>query len=396
MASKRAIEPESFPFFNYKNFSFCLGLDTDDGVWLSGHSASQYDPDRGRIVVNGDIVAQSRVAYDKIGRLLRAVGLDFSNVVRTIDYVTMKGIEDYPRTADVRREVFGANPPATSVMVVDALLRPEALIEIEVVASRTPNAAANPTWAGADPLHRSAGRRVGNVLYISAVQPVLPGTNQIVAPGDVVAQTRRIYETVTDVLRAAGMGWGNIVKTVEFLTPDALPQYRYTGRVRKEFMEPAYPGATGIIMSRLQHPEAMITVDFIAAEGEREVLNPGWKRYEKLTYVPAVKVGNIVFMAGQGALDPETEQCVHDGDVVAQSRYIYQNMARVLEVAGAGPDAMVKTIEYVTPAGLADYRRTADVRKEIFAQPFPASTGVVCERLLRPEMMLEVDAIAIL
>jgi enamine deaminase RidA (YjgF/YER057c/UK114 family) len=68
----------------------------------------------------------------------------------------------------------------------------------------------------------------------------------------------------------------------------------------------------------------------------------------------------------------------------------------VLSAAGAGPQNLVKTIEYVTPHGLSDYKKVADVRANLLKTPYPASTGLICEALLRPEMLIEVDPFAIL
>ena len=54
-----------------------------------------------------------------------------------------------------------------------------------------------------------------------------------------------------------------------------------------------------------------------------------------------------------------------------------------LAAAGGGPQNLVKTIEYVTPAALECYRGVADVRSKLLREPWPASTGLVCEALLR-------------
>lgn len=393
--SKKPIEPSHFPFFDYRRYTFSLGLDTREGVWLSGHSASRFDPARSGMVVEGDMVQQSRTAYEKIGAILKAAGLSFKDVVRTVDYVTPSGIEEYASTAVVRRETFGEDPPATSTVVVNSLLRPEALIEIEVVACRGKHAPVDPGWP-TDGLFRSPARRAGDLLYISAQLPVRPGTDRVVVTGDIVAQARQIYDNAGALLRAAGLGWENLVKTVDFLTPEGLPAYRETGVVRRDFLGHAFPAATGIIMKRLAHPDALLQVEFVASSARRETVNPGWSRYDKLTYVPAVRAGNLLFLAGQGSLNPNTNAIEHVGDVVAQTRYVYQNIGKVLAAAGAGPEAVVKTVEFVTPEGLPRYRATASVRQEFFKAPFPAATGLVCDRLLRPEMLIEVDAMAVL
>jgi enamine deaminase RidA (YjgF/YER057c/UK114 family) len=101
-------------------------------------------------------------------------------------------------------------------------------------------------------------------------------------------------------------------------------------------------------------------------------------------------------MSGQGSLDPSTGQVMHKNDVVAQAEYIYCNIITLLKAAGAGPENLVKTIEYVTPHALAEYRNVAQVRSALLCTPYPASTGLICEALLRPEMKIEVDPFAIL
>jgi enamine deaminase RidA (YjgF/YER057c/UK114 family) len=217
-----------------------------------------------------------------------------------------------------------------------------------------------------------------------------------VGAGDIVAQTAYIFEQAGKMLAALGLGFQNVVKSVDYLTSEGLAQYKGTGRIRKQHLGPIYPCAAGLLMPRLLHPEALIQYDFIASRDELECINPDWTRYEKLTYSPAVKAGKLLFMSGQGALDPATERVVHENDVVAQAEYTYRNIIKVLEAAGAGPQNLVKTIEYVTPNALADYRSVAGVRAALLQTPYPASTGLICEALLRTEMKIEVDPFAIL
>jgi enamine deaminase RidA (YjgF/YER057c/UK114 family) len=87
---------------------------------------------------------------------------------------------------------------------------------------------------------------------------------------------------------------------------------------------------------------------------------------------------------------------IFENDVVAQAEYTYGNVLKVVAAAGGGPQHLVKTIEYVTPAALEGYRNVAGVRSKLLREPWPASTGLVCEALLRPEMLIEVDPFAIL
>jgi enamine deaminase RidA (YjgF/YER057c/UK114 family) len=71
-------------------------------------------------------------------------------------------------------------------------------------------------------------------------------------------------------------------------------------------------------------------------------------------------------------------------------------IARVLEVAGGSLRDLVKTVDFITPAALDDYRVTGRVRRELLGPDFPAATGVVVNRLLHPQYLIEIDAIAVL
>lgn len=375
-----AIKPARFPWFDYSRYSFSLGLKSASGTYLSGHTASEYDPAAKRIVVRGGMTDQVRTAYAKIGAILEAAGLGYSDVVRVVEYVRPEGIERYAEAAAVRAEVFGKHQPVVNTVPVKSLLRPEAFIEIEVTATASAQAS--------EPL-------TSGVVFLPTIQPV-DDHGDIVGKGDVVAQTQAIFERAGRMLAALGLGFEHVVKTLDYISSAALAAYKGTGRVRREHLGPVYPGAAGILMPRLIHPEALIQYDFIATRDVPVAVNPGWTRYQKLTYSPAVRAGKLLFMSGQGALDPATERVVFDGDVAAQAEYTYQNILKVVETAGGGPQHLVKTIEYVTPAALARYREVARVREKLLREPWPASTGLVCEALLRPEMQIEIDPFAIL
>ena len=388
-----ALRPDSFPWFDYSRYTFSLGLGHGERAYLSGHSASEYDADAGRIVVKGGMAEQARTAYAKIEAILGAAGLGFGDVIRLVENVTLDGIDHYAEAEGVRAEVFGEHTPVVSTVCVQRLLRPKAWIEIEVVAgpAEAPvRLSSNGRAAYAD------AREAAGIVYLASALPV-DERGQLVGEGDLLVQTEQVYDNISRRLQALGLDESHIAKTVDFIHPDALEAYKHTGKVRKERLSAPYPGATGILMPRIAGPPgALLQVDVLATREPMEPVNPGWDRYDKLTYAPGLKAGNVLFLSGQAALDPETEQAVHADDVVEQARYTYDNLLKVLETAGAGPEHLVKTIEYVTPEGLDGYRGVAGIRQELLHEPYPASTGIVCGGLLRPEFKIEVDALALL
>jgi enamine deaminase RidA (YjgF/YER057c/UK114 family) len=387
-----ALKPRNFPWYDYSRYTFSLGLGAGDRAMLSGHSASEYDADTREMVVKGGMREQARTAWAKITAILEAGGRSLREIVRVVEYVTPEGIERYADAAAVRSELLGDNRPAVGIVVVNRLLRPQALIEIEVEAEpAAPPPLAERGWPPAAAAARAAA---GGLIYISSILP-LDDAGAVLAPGDLVGQTRAIYRRAADILSALGLGMDRVVKTVDYLTPAALPNYRKTGAVRREFLGPVFPAATGIIMKRVAHRDAMLQIDFIASRHPPAAINPGWMRYAEVTYSPAVRAGEMLFIAGQTALDPHRAVPMHPGDVAAQAAYVYDNILQVIAAAGGSPEHLVKTVEYVTAAALECYREVAGVRSRMLRAPFPASTGCVCETLLRPEYLIEVDAVAI-
>ena len=114
---------------------------------------------------------------------------------------------------------------------------------------------------------------------------------------------------------------------------------------------------------------------------------------ERYTYSPALRVGNLLFISGTTATD-ENGQIVAPGDIVGQTRYIYEKFAELLAAAGAGLEHIVETTEYITTT--ENYRGTADVRRAIFRPPYPTATGVIVAGLLRKGTLIEISAVAVL
>ena len=127
---------------------------------------------------------------------------------------------------------------------------------------------------------------------------------------------------------------------------------------------------------------------------KREMITaPGTTWPERYTFSPALKTGNLLFLAGTTAVD-EHGTLVAPGDIVGQTRYILEKLGRLLAAAGAGFEHVVETTEYITTT--ENYRGTAAVRREFFRPPYPAATGVIVAGLLREGALIEISAIAVL
>ena len=108
-----------------------------------------------------------------------------------------------------------------------------------------------------------------------------------------------------------------------------------------------------------------------------EVITGGSPWPSRYTFSPAVRAGNLLFISGTTAGD-ERGQLVGPGDIVAQTRYIFQKFGRLLRAAGGGFEHIVETTDYVTTT--ENYAHTAAVRREFFGDRFPTATAEISIR----------------
>ena len=118
-------------------------------------------------------------------------------------------------------------------------------------------------------------------------------------------------------------------------------------------------------------------------------------RRKQFTWSDAVKKGKIIAISGTVATDLN-HRTVHAGDLEGQVRHIYESVKRLLESMGAHMDDVIKTTDYIAPGAVADYVKTAAIRREYFREgSYPAAAGVVVHSLLRPDWLIEIDFLAV-
>ena len=111
------------------------------------------------------------------------------------------------------------------------------------------------------------------------------------------------------------------------------------------------------------------------------------------THVVEVTAGRPVYIAGQVALDP-SGAIVGPGDIRTQARQVFNNLRAALEAVGAGFDQVVKLTFYLVDATQLPVVR--EIRDQyVNTQQRPASTAVEVRRLVHDDVLIEVEAIAV-
>ena len=107
-------------------------------------------------------------------------------------------------------------------------------------------------------------------------------------------------------------------------------------------------------------------------------------------YSPAVRAGDFIFVAGQGPIDPETNQ-FSLGTIQHETRVVLNNIKRILEGCGAGMSDVVKCSVFL--ASGRDFAAMNEVYAEFFGHAKPARTTVEAQ-FASPPMKVEIDCIA--
>jgi hypothetical protein len=238
--------------------------------------------------------------------LLKDAGLGPFDVTEAVEYLTMDGLNR-------RDEIAAARPSlttGTSTMVVEGLVRDYGFLEVELVAG--------------GPDHQ---------LRLQQILPV-DRAGAVIAPGDFVTQCDVVVELAVDELERLGLDASNIVRLVQQTTPDTRTDYRNAGAARKRLLGPSYPASTGILSPGLPRDDVLVALDVWASMEAKEVVNPGWNAFDDLTFSPAVRVRDLVYISGTTAWDPETGGTVAPGDLAAQTEFVYEQIGLICEAAG--------------------------------------------------------------
>jgi 2-iminobutanoate/2-iminopropanoate deaminase len=108
-------------------------------------------------------------------------------------------------------------------------------------------------------------------------------------------------------------------------------------------------------------------------------------------YSQAIRANGFVFVSGQVAIDPVTQQVI-TGDVAAQTDRALRNLSEILEAAGSGLGKVVRATVFLKNIG--DFAAMNEVYGRYFSSAPPARSTIEAARLPK-DVLVEIDVIAL-
>jgi enamine deaminase RidA (YjgF/YER057c/UK114 family) len=376
-------------------------------VFLSGANALQQDGVAGL----GDPAAQANAALDRLEQALSAAGGSLANLTKLTTCVVDRGYRSEVYAVIARRL---PNVRAVSTgLVVAGLPLAEMIVQIDAEAA-IPSAAPRHTrpytfdnWHGQGfPWEGSMVLATDDEFFVRGQTGAGLDHSGAKAkgrtPADAAAQADLAMTNLMTLLAEAGAAREDICKITVYIgdrayRPAVYPMIgRHLGEVR--------PVSTGIITTGFARPEILFELDTVivrkrggAPHRRLRPYHSSAARYglhgQKLDceFCMAVVAGDRVILRGQTGVGLD-EKLHGVGDARAQAEQAMRNVETLLQEAGARLADVVKATVYVTDrAFLAEVNET--VLRRLNASP--ALTSVIVKGLASPELLMEVDIVAI-
>jgi len=336
---------------------FSAAVKADGLIYVSGTLGSQ-----------GDAKAQTKQVLDNISATLKTAGSSMANVLSTTVY--LKNQSDVAGMNEVYRTYWTKDPPARTTVVVPLLN--EGLVEISAVAvpDGGQRAVVNPSEWSSSPNPYSYAVRSGNTVYLSGLIS-RNGKDNTPIKGDMAAQTKAVMDNAATVLKAAGVGFGDVVSARVYISDNAA--FQDMNNVYRTYF-PTDPPARATVKAALTAPDYIVEVTMIAVRGggKTAFTTPnadGTAGTKNPNLSSAIRIGNRLYVAGILG-----NTASNKGDVKGQTAETMTRIGRTMKAAGFDWNNVVEGVVY-----LPDLSKFNDMNasyREPIAKDFPARATV--------------------
>jgi enamine deaminase RidA (YjgF/YER057c/UK114 family) len=240
--------------------------------------------------------------------------------------------------------------------------------------------------------HYSRALRVGDTVLQSGTTAIDRQGN-VCGAGDVARQVEAIMKIAEWSMGKAGGRLADVVRARIYLTDIAVSDA--AARALARYFRDARPASTLVQVNALARPTQLVEIELDAVDGtgaSAQRISSGGPLEDVYAYSRAVRVGDRVFISGSTALRAGGVE--GPGDMYRQTRATIETILRALAEAGGAPGDLVYTKTFLTDLGkAADYTRAF---VEALGDVRPVSTLLGVPALVRPELLVEIEAEAVI
>ena len=243
--NKQIVMPQGSPSWKrYDSLTFSPGFFVGDHwFWMSGTTGRRYNQATGKDVYPDGIESQQQIIWKyTLGEILKEAGIDADTVVRTTDYVHPSALSEYRRKGYSRIAGEGPEGNAREVLVVNRLLKSDALIETDATCYLGPDKEiiSPAEFPGASAV------RCGKVIFCSSQGPMDYKGGFVVGKGYFKAQVEQTYQNLETILNFAGASLKDVVRTTEITSPQTYFEQPFLNQMRKKVFGTDLPAVTTI------------------------------------------------------------------------------------------------------------------------------------------------------
>ena len=352
IAQGRQIIPGPMP-----NLPFSAAVRADGLIYVAGTLSAE-----------GDIRAQTRKVLEDMSGILQKSGSSLANVASVNVYLTKA--DDFAAMNEVYRTFWPKDPPVRTTIVSDLVIA-GALVEMSMVAIPTggERVVIHPGDWIKSPNPYSYGIRSGDTLFLAGLVS-RNGKDNSVVEGDMTAQTKTVLDNASQILKAAGMSFDNVVSSRVYVTDGT--KFQEMNKTYQTFF-PKDPPARATVIAPLMGPQYQVEITLTASRLAKKALttpaadgSPG-KPNPNLS--SAIQVGNRLYVSGILGNNESNK-----GNTEAQTIELMARVARTMKAAGFDWGNVVDGIVYITDVKNFDAMNKG--YRTIFSKDFPARATV--------------------
>jgi len=210
------------------------------------------------------------------------------------------------------------------------------------------------------------------------------------AGGDIKAQTRRVLDNLSRVLKAAGTRMENVASSTVFLR--SASDFQAMNEVYGTYW-PKDPPVRTTVVANLAMPEALVEISMIAIPdgGERKMIHPaGWLKSPS-PYSYGILSGDTLFLSGLISRNGKDNSMV-PGDIKIQTRTVMENAAEILKAGGMTFSEVASSRIYITDTA---FFQDMNATYRTYFPKDPPARATVKTGLMNEEARVEITMLAV-